>query len=137
KKYGQSSLHAAPFFSDQGGYVPDSGSLHALTNNFTVEGWFNLQSFVGFPTMISREDGLTNATAWTMGINGANLTEVDVYDATTRSLLFVRDSIVFPTNQFVHMAFTFSSGVLDLYRNGVLVGAAMNASIHPAGVGQL
>src|SRR5262245_5039077 len=103
KQYGTSSISHSPSTgaSTDQGLVLDSSSLHALTNNFTVEGWWRLQAGGNFPTLISREDAGRNATAWDMGLTGANVVEARVYDA-GGCCIFVNDLYPFPTNQFTH-----------------------------------
>jgi hypothetical protein len=139
KQYGLSSASrcASCGFSNDAGVVPDSASLHLLTNNFSVEGWWRLMPGGNFPTLISREDLGRNATAWAMGLTSANTVGAFVYDQVSGTFLSATDPTPFPTNQFAHMAFTFASGALSLYRNGTLVASASNAGIHPFGVGRL
>ncbi len=142
KKFGYSSMEVNPSYSSDQGLVPDAPSLHVLTNNFSVEGWWlgtNNTPSLYFPTLISRADasGGPHLQQWSLGLSSSDRLTLQVFDATTaNSILFV-DPNAFPSNQFIHVAFTFASGVLDLYENGSFIGAATNVNVHPSGVGRV
>ena len=141
EKFGRSALNFHPRFSAVAGTVLDSSSLDTLNNNFTVEGWWNLtNSITGslFPTLISRAgNGSPNNTQWLMGLTGAGRLLVQVFDATTTANVTFTDPNPFTSNAWQHVAFTFASGVVDLYENGSFIGAATNVNVHPSGVGRI
>jgi len=144
KQYGLSSLHEVPQFSSTNLSAPDSASLHAMANAFTVEGWWrsdtsNFSSL--FPTLISRVDDTRPVglkTAWAIGTSGSGLITATVYDHDSAASITAMSSGVFPINQFVHVAMTFSSGTVTLYVNGVQQGSPLtNAAVDQSGIGRV
>lgn len=135
KKFGQSSLKTVNPFSGDGAIVPDSTSLHVLTNNFTVEGWFRWDGSNPLNTLLSRADA-TTASGYQWEFGTSSLTNLIVAVSSSAGTILVTAS-QFPSNQFVHVAFTYSSGVVNLYTNGVLAGSGSNPSVVPSGIGRI
>src|SRR5262249_22327219 len=131
KQYGTNSLHEVPQFSSDAVNVPDSTSLHAMTNTFTVEGWFrsDTNAFSSlFPTLISRTDDTRSTgiqTAWAIGTSGSGLISATVYDHDSAASITLTSNNVFPLNQFVHVALTFDNGTATLYVDGQQQGSSV------------
>src|ERR1043166_8328026 len=137
KKFGASSFKEFNAFSGEGGIVPDSASLHALTNNFTVESWIRWDGVSANGTMMSRADSTrTSAYQWEIVQNGTTKDLVLAINSAAGTIL-VDDGAPFPSNVFVHVAFTYASGAVNLYTNGFLAGSASNPSVVPSGIGKI
>jgi len=113
------------------------GNLSYVRTNFSVFAWVN------FPTYhtnwrsaaISKwntggGDGSNNE--WFLGVDNQTgpspFTCTVQYGAGGSSLIFISDTVNYVTNTWYYIGFTWNSGVLSLYKNGVLVNSATTAN---------
>ena len=125
-KYGSGSMT----FDGSGDYLAMTGPQFAFgTADFTMEAWLWVDShnngwrtIMGAatdpPTSVVAPRLIFSAAAGGETTNGLKL---DVWDGSTGTA--IRDSVAFPTGEWVHIALVRQSGTARLYRGGVQVGS--------------
>jgi hypothetical protein len=103
-----------------------SGSAWDLMkSDFTIEAWTYALSVPDYAGIICR-DNQSDRRNWQMLVStdGVKPLAFGVFNTSAGSFVGLADTVVFPTNQWVHVAAVRDNGTYRLYKNGIQVASA-------------
>jgi len=102
--------------------LPASSTLQLGTNNFTMEGWFYITSFVN-QNALFYIDGGTNGFGVRLNVTGSNngFLSMDFSSNGTTNVFSTTSSVSVGLNQWVHLAYVRNGSAFNGYINGVSV----------------
>jgi len=107
------------------GYV-NLGTAQVLivtTNDFSITGWVNANSWVGAPVLLQKEDCLSGGRGWYAGFTASGRREASLNDGTQG--VYTNVGSLLSLNRWYHVAYVFSrSSTLKAYIDGVADGSA-------------
>lgn len=109
-----------------GKYAVNS-AFDLAASDITIEFWcYLIARGSGFFLTISPPTNTINA--WQIELDGSNMLRAHLYVEGIGTVAFVKDSVAFPLNQLVHVAWVRSGTTFKLYKNGVSVGTSSSGS---------
>lgn len=116
-KFGGSS----GYFDGSGDYlsIPSHTSLELGTNDFTIECYIYPQTYVGTPTIYSRQD---SALALQFRINTSGYLQGIFRETSSTAVIALTSSNTISLNQWSHVALTRKNGIAYIFINGVYEG---------------
>jgi hypothetical protein len=105
--------------TNQGGLMTN-GNAFNFSTNFSVAVWVYPTSPLNHPMgILGNEDNAGGKKGWAARVDGNGSTLKAVFAMNTGGTYDEVDSLVLPSNTWVHLAFIYNAGVAYLYTNGI------------------
>ena len=114
------------WFDGSTGYFSSASINLSAATAFTIEAWVFWNGATASGTVLQKDGRFgTNYSSYGFGLNGSGYITASIGSGNGVSYnQNITSSTALPTNQWVHVAFVYSSNVLTLYQNGVSVASA-------------